>query len=146
MSYCLPVWGTASKVYMNTLQILQNKFLKYMLFKTNLTPSKELYTEKFLSLNQMSAYESILLIYKIANGLMKCNFPLTLVYSTTKINTRNSSNFIIPNFTMAKAQKSLFNRGLDLYNKIPIEIKKTENLSLFKKSLKKYVSRNFQIK
>ena len=145
LTYCLPVWGAAPDTYMNALRILQNKFIKYMRFLPPLTPSVELYSTEILSLSQLAIYESILTIYKMANGLLKCNVGTAIVFETSGVNTRNSRNIKLPQFTMSLSQKSLFYRGVNLYNQIPNELKNIKNISNFKMGLKKYVYENNEI-
>ena len=137
--YCLPVWGAAPKTYLNSLQVLQNRFMKNMLNKIKLTSSSELYTPEILSLQQLSIYEAILFIYKISNGQLKCNIELSNQFIISNRTTRNAYNLRLPKFTMAITQKSIFYRGLEFYNNTPNNIKKIKELSKFKASLKLHI-------
>ena len=115
-----------------------------MRFLPPLTPSIELYSVEILSLNQLTIYESILTIYKMVNGLLKCNVGTAVIFNSSSVNTRNSRNLKLPKFTMALSQKSLFYRGVNLYNNMPDELH-TNEISRFKIGLKKYVTEKFEI-
>lgn len=116
--YCLPVWGAVPDTYLNSLKTLQNKFMKNMLSLPHLTPTDTLYSSEILSLNQLTYYEAILFIYKVANGLIKCNVELSNQFIISNRTTRNAFNLRTPKFTMAITQKSIFYRGLALFNNI----------------------------
>jgi hypothetical protein len=57
--YCLPVWSSCSIEKKTRLQRLQNKCIKAIKLKPRLTPSCDLYDDKFLSFLQLCNYESI---------------------------------------------------------------------------------------
>jgi hypothetical protein len=141
LTYLVPIWGSAAKVYLNCLQVLQNKAIKYMNFLPSDTPSRSLYNDSLLSLKQLYNYESIFLIHKMRCNLIKCNVPLLTNFSVTGRNTRAAHHLRVPRFFTAGAQKSVFYKGLKLYNSLPEDIKSIASISEFKSKLKTHVSR-----
>ena len=98
------------------LQRLQNKAVKYIRQKPSRTPTVELYDNKFISFLELSDYEVILFIQKVKMGLIKCDVALNCFNSLTNRNTRQSSLLKHPHYMTAKPQKSLFYRGVSLFN------------------------------
>jgi hypothetical protein len=115
--YCLPVWSSCSIEMKMRLQRLQNKCIKAIKRKPRLTPSCDLYDDKFLSFLQLCDYESILFIHKVKSGLVKCDISLITNESVTNRKTRQSELLRLPRFLLTKSQKSLFYRGVSLYNR-----------------------------
>jgi exonuclease III len=115
--YCLPVWSSCSIEMKMRLQRLQNKCIKAIKHKPRLTPTCDLYDDKFLSFLQLCDYESILFIHKVKSGQVKCDISLITNESVTNRKTRQSELLRLPRFLMTKSQKSLFYRGVSLYNR-----------------------------
>jgi hypothetical protein len=112
-----PVWSSCSIEMKTRLQRLQNKCIKAIKHKPRLTPSCDLYDDKFLSFLQLCDYESVLFIHKVKSGLVKCDISLITNESVTNRKTRQSELLRLPRFLMTKSQKSLFYRGVSLYNR-----------------------------
>ena len=143
LTYVLPVWGTAPNLYLNIIKVLQNKCMKIILKKSPLTSSSQLYNEKQLSLSQKIIFESIFYIFKIKNSLLKTDTILITYHDTSNIETRNSSKLKPPRFKGALAQRSIYYKGIELYNALPYELSTTQKISNFKNKLKTYVRSQF---
>ena len=120
--------------------------MKNMLSLPALSPTIDLYSKEILSFNQLTYYEAILFILKVTHGLVKCNVQLSNQFIISNKTTRNAFNLRTPNFTMSITQKSIFYRGLELYNNIPNNIKKIKVLSGFKLALKLYIFGKYPVK
>lgn len=142
LAYLIPIWGSAAKVHINCLQILQNKAIKFINFLPHHTHSADLYDSRFLSIQQLYNYESSFLIHKMRHNLIRCNVPLIPNISVTGRNTRSASLLRIPQFLTPRAQRTVFYNGLQQYNALPISIKNLTAISQFKSALKNYVSSN----
>jgi hypothetical protein len=145
LTYLLPIWSSSSNKLLSTLLFAQNKALRTIYFRPWLYPTKLLYSN-ILSINQLKVYESIMLIHKIKNGLLKSNLQFQTNALTSKRNTRTSQNLRPPNYRSSFGQKSVIYNGINLYNGLPDEIKKCSQLSMFKSKLKKYVASSFSAK
>ena len=83
------------------------------------------------------------LIFKILNG----SFPSWL-YNITRVNemnnriTRQENDLYIPQTRTVVGERQDLVRGPKLWNKLPVEIKNTASIAVFKKSLKKYLLQN----
>jgi hypothetical protein len=139
LTYLLPIWCTAPATYINCLKYLQNKAIKHIKYLPYDSPTAQLYSEEFLSLSQQSDFDSILLIHKMKTKVMKCNFPIITNYEITGRNTRSSSLLRQPNYLSVVAQKSIFFKGLLLFNSLPDNIKNAQPISSFKRNLLSYI-------
>lgn len=145
--YCLPVWSSCTLEQKNRLQRLQNKAIKVITKKPRLTPSSELYDEKFLSFLQLCDYESIFFIHKVKSGLIKSDITLSVNENTTNRKTRQSELLRPPQFMTVQSQSSLFYRGVNLYNQFHISKSNksnVESLSTLKSSIKRFVVHNLK--
>lgn len=142
--YLNPIWSAASSTKLKELQTLQNRAIKNIYGKPYLTPSISLYGEPFLPLNYIAEYETILIIFKIKTNQMKTSLKFTessLIHSHfTRICNYFRAMFMRINLT----QNSIYHHGLNLYNKIPNEIKNEIVLSKFKQKLKNYFKIKYQ--
>lgn len=77
--YLLPIWGSASNTKKTETHRLINKSIKLIKNLPLLTPTMNLYDNKIVSLHSLYTYETLLLIYKIKNNIIKNNFILTIV-------------------------------------------------------------------
>jgi hypothetical protein len=144
LSYCLPIWSSCSVERKIKLQILQNKAVKAILLKPSLTPTSDLYNNKFLSFLQLCEYDSILFIHKVKNGMVRCDVNLTTNAEHSKRLTRQSNLLRPPRFLTSSSQNSIFYRGINLYNKFcsTENLKKIKTLSDLKTKIKLFVSKN----
>lgn len=144
-TYLLPVWGSCPVTYLRNLQYLQNKILKTINFLRYDTPTVNLYSNDFLSINQQFEYESIFLIFKMTKGLLKTNFNFVINFDVTGVSTRSSNMLRLPFFRSASGQKSFYYQGISSFNKLPPTIKVIPSVSIFKSRLKDYISNQIPI-
>ena len=79
------------------------------------------------------------------NGLLPNYLGRNLTYVGVKQQypLRNNNNFTIQRVNKASTWNSILNKGVQLFNKIPYEIKDTVNIKDFKRRLNKYVKDNY---
>lgn len=142
--YLLPIWGTASCTRLTEIHRLLNKSLKTIKNLPLLTPSHLLYDQNIISLQQLTNFEIILLIYKIKSGLIKHNFFLRSIESVHSYNTRHrqANNFYIDNCRTSGGQNGIVFKGLSLFNGLPDDIKNEQRISRFKIILKEFLTTN----
>lgn len=146
LNYCLPIWSSAPKSYLVSLQTLQNRCLKIIQFKPRLTSSIHIYSVNLLSFNQKIVYEKIFTIYKMINGILKCNELLVPNLAITGYATRSKLNIRLPPYLKKLSQLSLFYEGLNLYNKLPNKLRGNKSIGIFKRELKLYVFESIELK
>jgi hypothetical protein len=114
--YLLPIWGGSPSTYIECICKLQNKILRIINFQPYRSRNvKCLYSSSIHPFRRLIDYETLLLIHKIKNGLLKNNVKLFSYYETSNRITRRSHQLRPPNFTMRLSQDSILYRGNILY-------------------------------
>lgn len=147
-NYCASVLFLSKESDINRLQKIQNKFMRQIL-KTNKFESQNTLLSKLqlLSVKQAIYFRTFIFIYKIINGK-------TAQYLTNRIrnnydsNThsmtlRNANEISLTNSHKLCSQNSLFYRGVQLFNALPIVIKEEKSSTRFQKLLYKHICDNF---
>lgn len=134
------IWGGTNNVHLLKLARLQNGIVKTVKKLPRLTNSTELYSEKVLALNNLNKFEIMVYMYKVQHGLIKCNIPLIRVSAVHNQRTRQQNNIYQVQSRTSMAQNSVFQKGIRLFNNLPIEIKLSRSLPVFKTRLRVFLS------
>lgn len=139
LEYLIEVWGSAAKTNIRDLQITQNKLVKQLFNYDFLTPTKLLYSKtKLFNLSQLYNYAVCLLVKKILDNSIQTNISLTK--KTYTHNLRNQNKLILrPPRTENYGKKNILYHGVQLYNKLPNEIKDSKTIAIYKRKLKEYI-------
>lgn len=142
--YMNSIWGSAAEIHLQCIRTLQNKSIKIIKRLPILFPTNQLYNSHTLPLSLLNKYEICLFIYKIANNLIKTNLELTLVSNIHDRITRSvANNNLYPvRCRTTLAQNGIMSRGILLYNMLPMDIRNTVNIIIFKQKLRSYLIRN----
>jgi hypothetical protein len=123
---------------------MQNKVFRNIQYKPWDYSTKQLYTEKLLSFNQTINFETILLIHKLKNNLIRNSINIEENINTTNRITRRAKNVRLPQFFTKSAQNNMLFRGFKLYNELPYQLKQ-QSLDSFITSLRTYVFNKYPI-
>lgn len=129
LSYGIIAWGAADKTYLEDLCVLQRRILKLMSNKKNIYSSNALYKE----LNILDIRQLFYLKVSIKAHFERKNLtPIDHKYST-----RCKEKYVtVPLKSTTKGQHSYDYLAPKIYNSIPEDIKKVQNLRRFKYLLK----------
>ena len=137
--YCLPVFAGMDLGDLRDLQIMQNRAAQIVTRSPPRAHRYPMYERlKWLSVNQLIAYHSVISIFKIR----KNNVPEYLA-SICNHDSRNR-RIIIPNWSLSLGQKSFRIRGAENWNILPIFVRTQPKLGTFKKLAKKWILENVQ--
>lgn len=118
--------------------------IKVILKKPFLTPSKELYSSRFMSLQSLIKLEQCKYMFKIKNGFTKYNFDLKLNNEVHNYNTRSVTNINITNTKNKLVHNNLLKTIINEYNQIPTKLKTIKNANKFKNNYKIYIKHLLQ--
>ncbi len=109
-----------------------------------LTPIRNMIaTLEWLNISERLFLITMTLIYKILNNLAPSYLSnlITLKKELNTYETRGNSNnnIYVSHVNYKSTMKSLFFKGVVDYNKIPIDIKNSTSVKLFKTKMKKYI-------
>ena len=165
MIYCLPVygniWGLAdfdeterrsvsfTMQHCRVLQILENKVLRIITCRTFDTPVSQLLEESgYMSVHQLIAYHTALIMYKV----VKTGQPVNLARrfgvgpgGNQAVRAGRRLHNIRIDFTLSIARSSFIYRGAKLWNMLPIDIRTSNSVKIFKKKIKNWIKINISI-
>lgn len=140
LNYLISIWGYAQTALLKQLQVIQNKAIRSIFWQEYHTEG--INTEglrrrySIPDLEQLRLIDSMTMIYKIKNNLIKNDIQLVTFEDIHGYNTRNKSNFVIPKTRLNLLYNSIFAKGLSQFNVLPTEVRSADNLQTFKKLLK----------
>ena len=125
LCYLIQIWGGTSAQLIKNCQVMQNKAMQIITGMHWFTPTGVLLQKCKVIINQSPTY-----LYN-------------KIHPESTHNTRHSVKFG-ENFTgkTERSQSSFCYRGVKLYNKIPLEITRVQNLQTFKAKLKTWIRIN----
>lgn len=128
LNYLCMVWGSACKIALSPLQIVQNKAIKAVYNLPRLTESKNMYMSySVLPIRSMYAYNLLIFIFNNPSW----EEPVKHTYHTRQINHK-----YLTNIKTETGRKSCTFKGYQLFNSLPESIKRAPNISRFKKGLR----------
>ena len=137
--YMSSLWSSAPKYILESVDILQRKALRIVFMKDFRCSRRELYSEDILPATISAEIHSVILIFKMLNNMIINNVTFTFLNQIHSHATRNVNNFIVPFCNTQFGCNNFYIRALRNYNNLPIEIKKINSLSIFKRSIKEFM-------
>ena len=143
LSYAIAVWGSASKCFINKLEITQKRIIRLISGARYDQHTSPLFKKlKILKLNDLYELELIKLIHEHEYGTLPHSLQNSLPKITTihSYNTRTNRNLYIPcKNTEISKKASVFQRGALLWNALPVDIKQEKVLHEFVSKYKNLV-------
>ena len=141
--YCSPVWSNTSKKNISKLQKVQNFACRIITGKRkfdHITPVlREL---RWLPVTSFLKYTLGVLAFKCVKGLAPsylCHRFKTRACVHDR-NTRYKNNLNTPAYKSASGQRTFLYRAMSFWNSLPCEIRECDNLPIFKRHLKEFLS------
>ena len=136
LCYCNIVWGGAADTHLHKLVTLQKREVRAITNSDYLAHTEPLFSQTgILKLRDIHHYLCCVLAYKKSN---------ILPFATHRYDTRISANYVIPEFhRLTISQRSLSYTLPFKFNQIPINIRTSETLKVFKKQLKLHITDNY---
>ena len=140
--YLVQVYGNASDYLLKSLQVLQNKAARVITrLRWGTETSVLLNQVDWLSVRQLIAYHSLLLVFKIKKeskpASLKLKFRDNFAYRTRQATSNSIVRCETPRTEMSN--KAFVLNSTVVWNTLPPELRKLEKLEHFKRELKKWV-------
>jgi len=142
LTYCIHIWGSAYKTYINQLVLLQKRAIRLIAGVPHRTHTKELFhTYNILPVENLYKYTIALFIYKLHHNILP-DFGFNLIYMSDIHNyiTRNCNCIQIPRFHTEFGKRSFNYSAIIMWNEIVSVINCNSTIGSFKNSLRKYLS------
>ena len=142
--YGVEIWGKSSQTALNRLSRLVQTAQKRTRIQNGLTQ----HAKNYLSVDQIHRYYSLVRIYKYYKLRSSVYFydKFSSIHPTHGRNTRFNANnqFNTPRIAVHSVYSSFFYRAFNYWNKLPINIRDSENVSRFKKKLRHHLETETQ--
>jgi hypothetical protein len=142
LNYCITIWGNTFTKYLHGLQVLQNKYLKKVLFLPQRTHSISLYQQlNLLPVHYMYKYHIALTLHKFMynpSSLPPSILSLfNLINQTHTHRTRASTSLNLHSLSHSNQARnnSISVQAPIIWNSIPLNIKSITSFPLFKSKL-----------
>ncbi len=135
ISYCSCVWGHTYPKHLNRLFVLQKRALKYITYSPKMAHSSPIFKDlNLLTIYQLISYSPLIYIYKSVNPKLG-NICNKFFEFAPKSNLRSNNQFLLslPLCKFIYTQNSLLYKGVKLWNIVPLDIRKSKTLSIFKR-------------
>ena len=150
LTYLIQVWGGCPKYLLDLLQTLQNKAARVVCNEGIYTPVQKLLENcGWMSMRQLVSYHRVLLMYNIR----KEGKPKYFVEKFRGNNNQNYKTRFVEDAGVKKqrilrnedSRSSFVPSSIDVWNKLPVDFRKAENVKAFKAKLKPWIKENIEI-
>ena len=154
--HCSPIWSPQYVTHLVRFENIQKSAIKWINGEPFCSYSEEKYAEelrklKILPMRLKFLYNDLVLFYKIVNRLVPIDFPdsITLVnVEGTRLTRRNAAVLDLTDVTRYSCsispntdvlRNSFFLRTVRNWNSLPVNVRQSISITLFKSSLMKYM-------
>ena len=151
LAYGISVWGSTFTTKTDPIFILQKKVLKIITFNKVIASSAPLFDAlQILKLNDIFKFQVTSFVYECLNNLASIYFSeyFVSIHSVHIIGTRQSKKgdlFALRCNTTQYGLRSIHYLGVRIWNSLPIEIRESPSLSIFKTKLKDFFLAAYKI-
>lgn len=144
LEYLIELWGTAAKTNLKQIETCQNKIIKRLFRYQYLTATEKIYKEtKLMSLAQIYKYNTCILVHKLLNKNIHSRITFTKKGQTQKRITKRKNHICLRKPRTNYGRKNILYEGAELYNKLPNDIKEIQSFTLYKKTIKHHILKDF---
>ena len=141
LRYGIPAWGGTTATSLKKLQSAQNKIIRYMTNSPPMTNVSDKYHDlRIMNINELYFFEVAKFMHSVHHGYSPLAFQeyfLTIDHSYNT-RTRHNVSYQIPLVRTERGKRSIRYRGIQVWAKVPDELKSLEPKQ-FNKQLKDYV-------
>jgi hypothetical protein len=140
--YMNSVWNTTCQFRMDSISRVVNKAIRAVFFeqyKNEATHTIDLFNQNnILTVKNLSKYDTVSMVYKIKNNLIKHDITLETNVGAHNYELRNNRDFRLNKIWNNYGKLSISYYGADLFNKLPTECKEALSLSDFRLKSKRH--------
>lgn len=140
-NYCSTILYLLNQNEIQRLQKMQNRAMRIILCCSR-TERTQVMLERlrWLPIKKYLLLNALIFIFKIVKGLVPQYLQNSLSYGRDihEYFTRSKDNIRLPKVSKSCSHNSIFVRGMREYNELPIDIKDSPNLMIFKRKLRHF--------
>ena len=142
ISYCTEVWGVTFKSYLSRIVKLQKRAIRTICRVGKMHHTNELFIKlNIMKFEDLVDLEIAICMYKAKKGLLPKNIQSLFKEKTNsrQNSLRNKDNLLCKYSRTNMKSKSLSVYGVKLFNSLPMELKESKSVHLFKRNWKKMI-------
>ena len=144
LSYCNIIWGNTFHTNLDKLVVLQKKVVRIITNHPYRSHTNSIFRDlKFFNIVNLNKYQQCLFMYKYLNGMLPPSMlgMFILDCNLHNYNTRASANlhFHLPRHRTSAFQHTIKFSGPSIWNNLPLSLRNSASLSIFKHKLKTYL-------
>lgn len=143
LKYLVIIYGCKNNAKVKSLQCMQNKALKTVFNLPHRYSTISLYTDicdSILPIHALYFYQMMLYVYKSRNNIGY--HTICFHQNQSVFNTRNRQNVRVVLCRLEITKQRVEYIGASEFNKLPLNVKETHRISIFKNNLKQYLFNN----
>ena len=142
--YGCTIWGKGNTSYIKKVHTLQRRICKLILKKPTRTPSAGLFRElHWLSFSDRCKYHAAVLVYKTLHNMAPEYMSEILTFSSNdnySLRSISNNDLVLLRTPRTNIYKDTFSYyTVNIWNHIPIDIRNSSNLQMFKGKYKQYL-------
>ena len=144
VSYMISVWGGTEAYLIKAVQVMQNKAARCITKKCWYTPTRTLLTQcNWLSIKQLTFYHTVLQVWKVRSAGVPSYINSKFQAAVTR--SAEEGTLRVPIVERDLSSKSFLVRSAGMWNRVPPDIRNSQNLETFKRKLKGWTRENVEI-
>ena len=138
--YCNILWGYGYHSHLNPLILAQKRVIRTITFSRKYTHTSPLFTQlNLLKLQDINILSNSIFVYKIINNIIFTVVNYTFAYNIHRIVLRDHLHLRVPFGRSTQYQQSVVCRSCRVWNDLPINIRMSPNLIVFKRSVREFL-------
>ena len=138
LDYCNALYDGIEPYKLDHLQSIQNRACRIIFgLKRKESVDEHLLKLHWLKVRERIDFKLLLLVYKSLNGLAPSYLSELLHYNN--LSGSRTPSLTVPALSSVLGNRAFMCHGPKLWNELPIDIKYSETVSIFKKKLKTYL-------
>ena len=140
LDYSDIVWGDKNSILMNNLQVLQHNAARLILdLPRHSSATEALETLEWKPFTYVENTTVVSLSLNVLTNLVDFDFNLTMISHLHSHKTRQNNNYYLPRPRTNWGKQQFTYHSVSEWNSLPIELKQSTNLNLFKSKLKQFI-------
>ena len=137
LTYCIEVWGSACKTYINPILLLQKRAIRVTSGSGYRDQTNPLFIQlKTLKFNELVEYNLLKTMYKAHLESLPNNLQNRFSKRKSRYELKGTEVFTKPRFLSAVKEKCVTIKGVSLWNSLDCRIKTSTSIYVFKKCVK----------
>ena len=139
LQYGILVWGLTYETYINPVFLLQKQVIRAIAFENFTSHSTPIFSDlKILKMHDLFQLKLLTFVYESVHEISPCLFPQ--LYGTRQAS--KDDIFLTQKITNQYGLRSIHYHGSKCWNDIPVDIKRSPSVNIFRQRLKAFLFEN----